>query len=82
MTVALNTVFSSSMIDPRYVTPSLVNVMNQSTVFQAMFDKLASKNAVDIQIGFNSGVAMDEADELLAKLRYEKVGENFVKGIV
>jgi GNAT superfamily N-acetyltransferase len=41
-----------------------------------------NRNAVDIQIGSNSGVAMDKAAELLGKLRYEKVGENFVKGIV
>jgi hypothetical protein len=68
MTVALNKVFSSSMIDPRYVTPSLVSVMNQSTAFQAMFDELASKNAVDIRIESNSGGAMNEAAELLGKL--------------
>jgi hypothetical protein len=68
MTVALNKVFSSSMIDARYVTPFLINVMNQPTAFQAMFDELASKNAVDIQIESNSGGAMNEAAELLGKL--------------
>jgi GNAT superfamily N-acetyltransferase len=41
-----------------------------------------NRNAVDIQIGSNSGVAIDKAAEFLGKLRYEKVGENFVKGIV